>query len=405
MAIGDLLPLLAETTAASTAAIVLVLLVRRGVRRAFGATVGYATWIVVPVALVAVTLPGAAGALDVLAPAWAAVAVGAPALAATPGAGMDVSAWLGLAWWLGAVSMASRLALQQRAFVRTLGVLRDRGDSTHQAEAVAGLPAVIGVFRPRTVLPADFDTRYGPHQQELLRAHERIHLTRGDVRVNAAVAAFRCVFWFNPLVHFAARVFRLDQEMACDEGVVAKFPSLRRAYGEAMLQTQLALQPAPLGCHWGFQHPLRERIDMLRKPRTTPLRWIAGSGLVLTLAMAFGVAAWAAQPAGGDKTAPVAGEHTPPPAYPAGAAVQGIGGRVVLLIELDATGRPTQVTVESAEPAGVFDQVAVDAARAWSFKPAIENGKAVPSRVRVPVDFAPDGPPAEIRTVNQYPAA
>ena len=59
-----------------------------------------------------------------------------------------------------------------------------------------------------------------------------------------------------------ARELRLDQELACDAQVVAAHPAARRSYAEAMLKTQLAGRPLPLGCYWPAPaaHPLVERI-------------------------------------------------------------------------------------------------------------------------------------------------
>lgn len=63
----------------------------------------------------------------------------------------------------------------------------------------------------------------------------------------------------------------------------------------------------------------------------------------------------------------------------------------MLLVDVAADGSVTDVEVERAEPAGVFDAAAVAAARQWRFQPAMEEGRAVPGRVRVPVDFRADG--------------
>ena len=81
-----------------------------------------------------------------------------------------------------------------------------------------------------------------------------------------------------------------------------------------------------------------------------------------------------------------------PPKYPAAAVEQKISGRVLLLIDIDASGNPTAIEVEKAEPAGVFEEQAVAAAWNWKFEPEIKGGKAVASRVRVPVDFKIDPP-------------
>jgi bla regulator protein blaR1 len=309
----------------------------------------------------------------------------------------------------------------------------------------------------------------------------------------------------------ALRAFRHDQELACDARVLARRPALRRAYGEAMFKAQLAAQPLPLGCHWGYGHPLKERIAMLKQPMVSPRRQRAGLVAVAALALATGFAAWAAQPKrsapalvppsqvqsqaepGMDSSmlrdgeaiadrmlvvregvpgairvgtlqamsaapspppappsppaapkppvapappappanapdtpavapppppppappvspsvaplappappappaapAPPAIPHLPAPRYPAQAVEQKLSGRVMLLVEVGVDGRPTAIEVETANPPGVFEQEAVRAAWQWQFQPAIERGRAVPSKVQVPVDFRIDGAP------------
>ena len=394
----DALGVLAEVTVSMSAAIVLVQLLRGSLRRWFGAAAGYAAWAVVPVAIVAVLLPAmAAPALPAAAGTGRAVAAGVAAQASA----LSLPAhWLLAAWCAGVVAMALRMAWQQHAFLVSLGELRSRDDGTLQAGVVSGLPAVVGLLHPRTVLPADFEIRYTGEQQALLRMHEREHVARGDLWANAIVAAFRCLSWFNPLVHLAARDFRHDQELACDQRVLAANPGARRAYGEAMFNTQLAAQPVPLGCHWGFGHPLKERIAMLKQPLPSPRRWIAGISLVALLTVSAGVAAWAAQPSSPgeavDKIAPRAEQDTramTPPKYPAEALAKNVSGNVVLLVDIDAQGNPTAIEVKSAEPAGVFEEEAAEAAWNWKFNPAIEDGKPVASRVLVPVQFEADGEP------------
>ena len=59
MASAELLGTLIEATLAVSAAVALVLLLRRRLREAFGARVAYAAWWLVPAALVAVLLPAA----------------------------------------------------------------------------------------------------------------------------------------------------------------------------------------------------------------------------------------------------------------------------------------------------------------------------------------------------------
>ncbi len=83
----------------------------------------------------------------------------------------------------------------------------------------------------------------------------------------------------------------------------------------------------------------------------------------------------------------------PAPAYPTDALAKGIGGTVVLIVDVAADGSVSKAVVERAEPAGVFDAAALESVKTWKFSPAVKDGTAMPSRVRVPVMFDPIGNP------------
>ena len=296
MTAADLFPILCETTVAGSAAILLVLALRRPLRHAFGAGIAYAAWALVPLAMLAVLLPAAQSPVPV--EPMIATQVPRGLMAATETlTTSDLATWAVIAVACGALACATWMVVQQHRFIRGLGSLTDRGDGVFVAQATEGLPAVIGLWRPRIVLPADAMDRYAASERDLMLAHERAHVVRGDLVANAAVAGLRCLFWFNPLVHLAAMRFRHDQELACDQQVVRRHPDARRAYGEAMLKTQLARGVLPLGCHWAQTHPLRERIEMLKQPLHSMRRRAVGRAIAFALLLATGYAAWAAQPA------------------------------------------------------------------------------------------------------------
>ncbi|GGA67400.1 hypothetical protein GCM10011521_01880 [Arenimonas soli] len=291
----DLLMLLTEATIAGTAAIALVLLLRRPLRAWFGVGAVYAAWLLVPAALVAVAIPAAIVPVVSVPTTSIAVAQGTgPAIVARDS--LDPGPWLVALWALGTLAAAARLLRQQRRFLAGLGRLQRRPDGLYQSDVSQGLPAVVG-WRARIVLPADFEQRYEPGQQQLVLCHERVHQGRGDLWANAMASVLGCVFWFNPIVHVAARRFRYDQELACDAVVLARFPHRRRTYGDALLKSELADHPLPVGCHGFGSHPLKERIAMLKHPLPSKKRWIAGLVLVALLTAGGGWTAWAAQPA------------------------------------------------------------------------------------------------------------
>ncbi len=294
IATSEALQMLWSATLAVGVATLALMVLPRLLRRHFGAGVGYTAWWLLPAALIASLLPGQV--VEIVAAPSVLQAIAAPVAIVPVEAIVDRSHWWLVAWLIGAIAMALRLWWQQRRFERALGALRPLRDRLWRAQASHGLPAVIGAVRARIVLPADFAERYDHEQRRLMLAHERRHLQSGDPLANLAIAIVRCLFWFNPLVHLAAIRFRHDQELACDQAVVAAHPHSRRAYGEAMLKTLMTDRQAPLGCHWGFSHPMKERVMQLKSPM--PRAWVrrVGTAAVATLALGTGFVVWSAQP-------------------------------------------------------------------------------------------------------------
>ena len=309
---ADLLALLVRANLAIGAAILLVLILRRPVRRPFGAPAAYALWMVAPLAVVAVMLPARTVTVPVqtarLPIAWTAPSetIGPASVSPLPSgiASQDrvrhlpVQEALVAAWALVALLAIGVQAERQRRFIRSLGRLRGDAGLFHAEHAGVG-PAVIGALLPRVVLPADFAVRFSPEEQALILAHERNHLSAGDAQINALTTAVQCLFWFNPLVHLGASRLRVDQEIACDAAVLTRFPVARLAYGEAMLKTQLAPHAPPLGCHWPARahKQLKERFAMLNQHRQGRAHRLAGGGAVAALGLGAGFAGWAAPPA------------------------------------------------------------------------------------------------------------
>lgn len=80
----------------------------------------------------------------------------------------------------------------------------------------------------------------------------------------------------------------------------------------------------------------------------------------------------------------------PAPVYPPTAVRNREEGTVVVLAQVGADGRPTEVNVETRSRSRELDRAAVEAVRGWSFEPAIRDGRPAASAVRVPVDFTLD---------------
>ncbi|HUQ11968.1 MAG TPA: M56 family metallopeptidase [Steroidobacteraceae bacterium] len=306
---AEVLRLLAMTTLSSSLALLIVGALRRPLRRMAGARAAAWLWLLVPVVMLAVLLPAPSRML--LPPA---VTMPAQIQALLTGtvtvSSANRAAWIPAAlalWAAGVAAMILTMTLRQRAFHRSLGTLSRDARGLFRGEGVAA-PMLVGVWRPRIVVPADFESRYTTEEQDLVLAHERAHARRGDVAVNLLASLMLCVFWFNPLVYRALAWLRMDQELACDAAVLARHSGARRPYADALLKTQLASEAAwrsPMGCHWQSSHPLKERILMLKLPLPGSLRRLAGAALVVGLTTVAAYTAWAGQPAARDQGPPI----------------------------------------------------------------------------------------------------
>lgn len=305
--IGTILVALLKANLAAGAGVLLVLAARRFVRAWFGARAAYALWLAPLATAVAVLLPHPQIATPIspmvlsaqTAVANVAETFTAQAPAAAQAAGPDVATGAFGLWLAGALAAAALVLWRQARFTRAMGRLTASDTpQVYRAESANVGPAVVGVFRPRIVAPADFEVRFGPQERSLILAHERVHLAGGDAGVNALACAAQCVSWFNPLVHLGVGALRIDQELACDAAVVGRFPQARRAYAELLLKTQIAAHPLPLGCHWpaGADHPLKERIAMLKSPLPAGALRATGLAVACALTLSAGGLAWAAQP-------------------------------------------------------------------------------------------------------------
>jgi len=77
-------------------------------------------------------------------------------------------------------------------------------------------PALFGFLRPRILLPEGLVETLGLDGLHHVFLHELAHLKRRDIYLAWLVCLLQVLHWFNPLIWFAFRRMRADQEMAAD---------------------------------------------------------------------------------------------------------------------------------------------------------------------------------------------
>jgi len=357
-----------ETIVASTLLMLLVLAARGPVRKAFGAHIAYALWLVPVLRMVMPPLPESwreqaaapvAAAGDVIAYyvvepiAGASAAVSEAPVEAAPIDWLLVAA---IAWGAGALLFLAyhliahdrycRALLRAARIDRTVAEGRVRVIETDAAHG----PLAFGIFRKYVAFPRDFSERYDEQERDLALAHELGHHVRGDLIANWVALIVLAIHWFNPVAWKAFRAFRADQEMACDALVLAgRAQALRHAYGRAIVKSAHG-GAVSAACHLHTINEVKGRLRMLSKTgKLSPARAVAGLVGVGALGLtALGLTASGTQAAEGirDKMEAVAGipfvQDVPAPPAPA---------------EVPAAEAPeTPETPEAPEAPGVHDR-------------------------------------------------
>jgi beta-lactamase regulating signal transducer with metallopeptidase domain len=99
-----------------------------------------------------------------------------------------------------------------------------------------GTPFVFGFLRPAVVVPEEIVKYADQVTLQMVFDHELTHITRLDPLVRLLTLFLQAIHWFNPILWLAFAIMRRDCELACDEGVLAKYSAPeRRRYGEVLL--------------------------------------------------------------------------------------------------------------------------------------------------------------------------
>ena len=305
------------TGIAVTLLIALVLLIRKPFARFFGARAAYALWVLPVIRLIMpeVTIPrilpqalsDAATAVPVLPNDLTITPEMITALQAGPSL-MDIMSPYMLpalltVWAIGALTFFLSHWLRQATLMDRLTYVSEpahelRYEIIAAAQAVglktvpdvrisdekAG-PLVAGCIRPIVILPDNFTANFSPTQRHYALMHEFMHIRRGDVWVAMAGLCFRAINWPNPLVHYAARHFRSDQEAACDASVLNALEAepgphtdTVSGYAETLIHaaksamTDGRASPQSSGLALTIHHPLKERLMILGTHRRSNWR-------------------------------------------------------------------------------------------------------------------------------------
>jgi len=214
---------------------------------------------------------------------------------------------------------------------------------------LAGVPQVIGYWRPVILMPLGALAGLSVQQVEAILIHELAHIRRADYLVGIAQSLIEGLFFFHPAAWWISAVVRAEREYACDDVVVALRPDAR-AYAAALTtleQSRWVAGYAAAAANGGnlvrrirrlLGEPAPERIPTARASA------LAGA-LVLVAAVATALVMW--PPARSFAQAPAPAESAADKQEPA----QGIEPARRSLEELEGALAGRQQEIKEAEQA------------------------------------------------------
>ncbi|RTE86595.1 MULTISPECIES: TonB family protein [Gammaproteobacteria] len=260
------------------------------------------------------------------------------------------------------------------------------GRFQYQYKGVA--PSTFGLFKPNLLLPDNFASIYNSQERRFILTHEIMHWRRGDTRANLVAWLLFSVQWFNPLMWAAYRRFRVDQELACDADVLAKYnaePSsvTTKKYAQTLLKATAehsssksnawsknsVFSVSPCSTHYGNpkgnKTMLKQRFNQLQnRSKGNQVVVVVSAAMIAACALAWNI-----------PTASAESEEAPTPLvrvspmYPAAAARNGVEGHVRVRFTINQNGQTENLTVIESVPEGVFEREAMRALSKWRYMP------------------------------------
>ena len=179
-------------------------------------------------------------------------------------------------WFVGTTVVLIRMLLSYIQFrMRLIGSIRMEENIYLVGRIKA--PFSMGLFRTKIYLP----TSVAEEWRESVILHEKVHIARKDIWMKYIAVAVLGLFWFQPILWFAYRLFVNDMEEACDETVLQKKGrDFREEYARSLVEVSFhtrKVQGAAVGYGNGA---LRTRIRNVMNYRRISGRKFAISILI-----------------------------------------------------------------------------------------------------------------------------
>ena len=245
-------------------------------------------------------------------------------------------------------------------------------------------PVLLGWRRPTIALPAALYAQCTPGALQDIIVHELVHLKRRDPLLNMLSQGVVALYWFHPLVHWAARSLVEMRECACDDWVVAQSGD-PLTYAETLLHAAADQRPR-LAMTMARSGRVAKRVERLLDPSHRPrprVHGILGGGAVAMILILAGCMGGLGR--GGETSGPQVQRWiiTPP--------ASGTIDSVKVQAHRDSTDIPLKITPLAS---GTVDSVKVKVHRDNTDAP-LKISMQFPPHIHMQVTTSPDDNPVD----------
>lgn len=344
------------------------------------------------ICLVSLVSAAAVPLLALWSPQWSVlVSVAAAPQTGLPTASVQSALWnlplvIAIVWALGFVALMARSVGGWVAIVR----VRRRSVEFQSADvriAEVSAPLACGVLRPWILLP-EIAREWDEARLRVVFLHESAHVERRDCLAKYVAQGARSLLWWNPLAWMIAARLNHEQELACDDAVLAAgVPA--DDYAKVLLDVARECSgPLALGCAMSASSTLHQRFTHLFARRHEAGRAMRRSAIAMPLLLLSMTAISFAQ-----RIYNIGPGIVPPkilkkaePKYTEKARAANIEGVVKLTLVVGTDQRAHNIKVVQSLDRGL-DASAVASIRNWLFEPATKDGKPVAVRAHIDVNF------------------
>lgn len=155
-------------------------------------------------------------------------------------------------------------------------------------------PGVMGILRPRLVLPEAFSGYQDEIGKKNIILHEMYHIKYYHNLLNIVFLTVACIHWFNPLVWVALFKSRTDIESVCDEEVLKVLPDYGvEQYAKTIIQYAVLIKRSPSMLLYtgilGGKNAMKSRIASISAYGRRSFTWLIVSLVLITALGACGI--------------------------------------------------------------------------------------------------------------------